>query len=129
MPIYEYKCTKCEHIEAVMQKISDPAPDVCPQCSAKDSMQKIMSRTNFQLKGNGWYVTDFRDKDKKPQKPESSSESSDAVASDSTVSKPDSAASDSQKSKSSPAKQESASGQSSTKPAAKKPTKAASNPK
>ena len=55
MPLYEYRCKKCEHLEEVLQKASDPAPAVCPECGAKKSMAKEISLTSFQLKGGGWY--------------------------------------------------------------------------
>jgi putative FmdB family regulatory protein len=57
MPIYEYKCDKCgSHIE-VIQKISDPPLKRCSKCRGK--LEKTISRTSFQLKGSGWYVTDY----------------------------------------------------------------------
>lgn len=55
MPIYEYRCQKCGHELEVMQKVSDPAPDPCPQCGAAQALERLMSRTSFQLKGGGWY--------------------------------------------------------------------------
>jgi putative FmdB family regulatory protein len=60
MPIYEYKCEKCgSHIE-VIQKISDPPLKRCGKCRGK--LEKTISRTSFQLKGSGWYVTDYSGK-------------------------------------------------------------------
>lgn len=60
MPIYEYSCKACHHVEELMQKISDPAPATCSQCG-KGPMEKQMSRsTSFALRGTGWYVTDFK---------------------------------------------------------------------
>ena len=64
MPIYEYACQACGRVSEVMQKLSDPAPGACPAC-AHGPLVKIMSKTAFVLKGQGWYVTDFRDKGKK----------------------------------------------------------------
>jgi putative FmdB family regulatory protein len=61
MPIYEYQCSGCGHTIEVMQRMSDKPMDMCPNCS-KPLLQKIISRSGFQLKGEGWYVTDFRDK-------------------------------------------------------------------
>ena len=55
MPLYEYRCKKCEHLEEVLQKAKDPAPAKCPECGAKKSMAKEVSLTSFQLKGGGWY--------------------------------------------------------------------------
>jgi putative FmdB family regulatory protein len=61
MPIYEYLCEKCgTHIE-VIQKISDPPLKRCAKCRGK--LEKTVSRTSFQLKGSGWYVTDYSRKD------------------------------------------------------------------
>ena len=56
MPIYEYKCTHCGKELEVMQKVSDPAPAECPQCHQQNAMERLMSRTSFQLKGGGWYA-------------------------------------------------------------------------
>jgi len=57
MPIYEYRCEKCgSHIE-VIQKISDPPLKRCSKCRGK--LEKTLSRTSFQFKGSGWYVTDY----------------------------------------------------------------------
>ena len=55
MPIYEYRCQKCGHDLEVMQKVNDPAPDSCPKCGAVQAMERLVSRTSFQLKGGGWY--------------------------------------------------------------------------
>jgi putative FmdB family regulatory protein len=59
MPIYAYKCESCGHRQDVLQKISDPALSVCPACGAA-SFAKQVTAAGFQLKGSGWYVTDFR---------------------------------------------------------------------
>jgi len=58
MPLYEYKCTKCGKINEVQQKFADPPLLKCKYCGG--SVKKIMSKNTFQLKGNGWYVTDYR---------------------------------------------------------------------
>lgn len=71
MPIYEYKCPSCKHQFEILQKMSDDPLMQCPNCH-KDGLEKVISSTQFQLKGTGWYVTDFRDKDKKPKKEEAS---------------------------------------------------------
>lgn len=55
MPIYEYKCAKCGKELEVMHKISEPAPAECPECKAQGSLERLVSRTSFQLKGGGWY--------------------------------------------------------------------------
>jgi len=60
MPIYEYRCEKCgSHIE-VIQKISDAPLKRCTKCRGK--LEKTVSRTSFQLKGSGWYATDYPSK-------------------------------------------------------------------
>jgi putative FmdB family regulatory protein len=59
MPIYAYKCGSCGHAKDVLQKISDPALTACPACGA-DSFSKQLTAPGFQLKGSGWYATDFR---------------------------------------------------------------------
>ncbi len=59
MPIYAYKCESCGFAKDVLQKISDPHLSDCPQCG-KASFQKQVTAAGFQLKGSGWYVTDFR---------------------------------------------------------------------
>jgi putative FmdB family regulatory protein len=60
MPIYAYKCATCGHAKDVLQKISDPLLTVCPECGA-ETFSKQVTAAGFQLKGSGWYVTDFRD--------------------------------------------------------------------
>ncbi len=60
MPIYAYRCAACGHAKDVLQKISDPLLTVCPACGA-ESFEKQVTAAGFQLKGSGWYVTDFRD--------------------------------------------------------------------
>lgn len=63
MPIYEYDCTACGQHTEIMQKISDPEATVCPHCQ-KPALKRLVSAAGFQLKGTGWYVTDFRNKEK-----------------------------------------------------------------
>lgn len=57
MPVYEYQCSACKHIEEAFQKISDAPLTVCPRCRGK--LDKIISHSAFHLKGSGWYVTDY----------------------------------------------------------------------
>ena len=57
MPIYEYVCEKCGSQIEVMQKLSDAPLKKCTKCRGK--LEKIISRASFQLKGSGWYVTDY----------------------------------------------------------------------
>jgi putative FmdB family regulatory protein len=59
MPIYAYKCESCGHAKDVLQKLSDPLLTDCPQCGAP-TFKKQLTAAGFQLKGSGWYVTDFR---------------------------------------------------------------------
>ena len=59
MPIYAYRCTRCGHAQDVLQKVSDPVLTVCPACG-EASYAKQVTAAGFQLKGSGWYVTDFR---------------------------------------------------------------------
>jgi putative FmdB family regulatory protein len=59
MPIYAYRCEACGFAKDVLQKMSDDALTVCPSCN-KDSFRKQLTAAGFQLKGAGWYVTDFR---------------------------------------------------------------------
>ncbi len=59
MPIYAYRCGSCGHAKDVLQKISDPVLTTCPSCGA-EAFSKQVTAAGFQLKGSGWYVTDFR---------------------------------------------------------------------
>jgi len=59
MPIYAYKCGSCGHAKDVLQKVSDAPLTACPACGA-ESFSKQITAAGFQLKGSGWYVTDFR---------------------------------------------------------------------
>jgi len=63
MPIYAYKCESCGFAKDVLQKISDPLLTQCPTCK-QETFQKQLTAAGFQLKGSGWYVTDFRDGNK-----------------------------------------------------------------
>jgi putative FmdB family regulatory protein len=59
MPIYAYKCASCGHAKDVLQKLSDEPLTTCPACGAA-SFSKQVTAAGFQLKGSGWYATDFR---------------------------------------------------------------------
>jgi putative FmdB family regulatory protein len=59
MPIYAYRCSSCGHAKDVLRKISDPPLSTCPACGA-ESFTKQVTAAGFQLKGSGWYVTDFK---------------------------------------------------------------------
>jgi putative FmdB family regulatory protein len=61
MPIYEYQCTACGHALEALQKMSDEPIKTCPGCQ-KDTLSKLVSAPSFQLKGTGWYATDFKTK-------------------------------------------------------------------
>jgi putative FmdB family regulatory protein len=69
MPIYAYRCERCGHAKDVIQKFSDAPLSACPECGA-DAFRKQLTAPAFQLKGSGWYVTDFRDSGKKAAKPD-----------------------------------------------------------
>ena len=81
MPIYEYRCLECGFQDEYLQKVSEPQLTVCPTCG-KESFRKLVSAAGFQLKGSGWYATDFKNSGSKPgksggaAKPEGKSESS-----------------------------------------------------
>jgi putative FmdB family regulatory protein len=60
MPIYAYKCSNCGFAKDVLQKMSDPLLTVCPSCG-ESTFSKQVTAAGFQLKGSGWYVTDFRE--------------------------------------------------------------------
>ena len=59
MPIYEYRCEACGHQEDHLQKLSEPALTKCPACGKK-KYRKQLTAAGFQLKGSGWYATDFK---------------------------------------------------------------------
>lgn len=63
MPIYEYQCQHCHHCFEEIQKMSDAPITLCPHCH-QSNVQRLVSAAGFQLKGTGWYVTDFKDKGK-----------------------------------------------------------------
>jgi putative FmdB family regulatory protein len=69
MPIYAYKCAECGHQMDVIRKVSDPPLTECPSCG-KSALVKQVTAAGFQLKGAGWYVTDFRDQGSAKKKDE-----------------------------------------------------------
>jgi putative FmdB family regulatory protein len=69
MPIYEYRCATCGFENEYLQKVSDPLLTDCPDCG-KPTFTKLVSAAGFQLKGNGWYATDFKNSGKPAPKPE-----------------------------------------------------------
>ena len=88
MPIYEYQCATCHHATDLIQKVNDPDTTTCPACG-KESLVRLVSAAGFQLKGTGWYATDFKtDKNKKASAATSSTpatvETAKPIASEST---------------------------------------------
>jgi len=65
MPIYEYRCSSCGHELEAIQKFSDAPLVTCPACSG-EALVKLVSAAGFQLKGSGWYATDFKGSGSKP---------------------------------------------------------------
>ena len=65
MPIYEYRCTSCGHQQEFLQKVSDTPLTVCTACG-KATFAKMLTAAGFQLKGSGWYATDFKGKGSAP---------------------------------------------------------------
>jgi putative FmdB family regulatory protein len=65
MPIYEYRCSSCGHELEALQKFSDAPLHTCPSCKS-GALVKLMSAAGFQLKGSGWYATDFKGSGSKP---------------------------------------------------------------
>ena len=74
MPIYEYRCGSCGFQKDHLQKLSDPVLTTCPECGA-ESYAKQLSAAGFQLKGSGWYATDFKGGSGSSPKTEAKSES------------------------------------------------------
>lgn len=68
MPIYEYRCSHCGFQKEYIQKMSDAPLTTCPECK-QETFGKLLSAAGFQLKGSGWYQTDFKG-DAKPKKKE-----------------------------------------------------------
>ena len=88
MPIYEYKCSKCNSHFEKMQKVSDEPLKVCEECGGK--LEKQWSLSGFQFKGEGWYVTDYAKKkteatEKTAGKPEKSDKAEKTSTSESTA--------------------------------------------
>lgn len=88
MPIYEYKCTECDHRLEKLQKMSDDPLKDCPECG-KFALTKLVSASSFKLKGTGWYETDFKGSKKKESSTGSSSDSSSKSESSTKSSKPE----------------------------------------
>jgi putative FmdB family regulatory protein len=65
VPIYEYRCSSCGFQKEYLRKVSDPLLSVCPECS-KETFGKMLTSAGFQLKGGGWYATDFKNSGARP---------------------------------------------------------------
>lgn len=78
--IYEYKCHSCETISEFWMKLSDPAPTECPHCKGS-SLEKLISKSAFALKGSGWYTTDYKKASSGTSSSSSSSEASNSTTS------------------------------------------------
>ena len=81
MPIYAYKCASCGFAKDVLQKISDAPLTLCPACGA-EAFSKQLTAAGFQLKGSGWYATDFRNPAKPPEKAGEGAKTADAAPGD-----------------------------------------------
>jgi putative FmdB family regulatory protein len=77
MPIYEYECTKCNHLTEAWQKFSDPPITKCELCNGK--MKKLISQNTFHLKGSGWYVTDYASKNREGEQKKSETSTTDST--------------------------------------------------
>jgi putative FmdB family regulatory protein len=90
MPIYAYRCESCGFEKDVLQKMSDAQLTQCPQCE-KDAFRKQVTAAGFQLKGSGWYVTDFRggSNGSKPSAPSDSAATSEAKPESKSEAKPE----------------------------------------
>ena len=86
MPIYDYKCSECEHQIELIQKISDDPKTVSPKC-IKKTLKKLISAPSFRLKGSGWYETDFKTGKKKNISSNESSKSDKSTETSKTNSK------------------------------------------
>jgi len=79
MPIYEYRCAECGHQQEFLQKVSDAPLTVCTRCG-KPAFSKMVTAAGFQLKGSGWYATDFKGSGGKPKATDAASSGSAAEA-------------------------------------------------
>jgi putative FmdB family regulatory protein len=80
MPLYEFSCQHCGSINEVLMNMSSPQPEACEKCQG-GPLVKIISRSNFALKGKGWYETDFKNKNRSPIVADATSELAAADAS------------------------------------------------
>jgi len=84
MPIYEYRCTSCGVKKEYLQKVSDPPATECSSCG-KHTLAKQVTAAGFQLKGSGWYATDFKNSGSKPPEKKDASKSDTPAASESNA--------------------------------------------
>jgi putative FmdB family regulatory protein len=89
MPIYEYRCSACGFQKEFLQRLSDAPPTECPQCS-KSTLKKLVTAAGFQLKGTGWYATDFKNSGAQPAAKKKADEGSATEASGKDASSKDS---------------------------------------
>ena len=89
MPLREYQCDACGHRFEVIQKMSDPPLEACPQCGGV--VRKLQSAPAFHLKGSGWYATDYAKKDESSAKSEDESKGAAKTAADKGETKTDTA--------------------------------------
>ena len=82
MPIYEYRCSNCGHQQESLQKVSDAPLTQCPKCN-QPSLSKMVTAAGFQLKGSGWYATDFKSKGSSARSEPAKSESGESKSGDS----------------------------------------------
>jgi putative FmdB family regulatory protein len=75
MPIYEYRCAACGFQQEYLQRLSEPPHTKCPKCGKK-KFNKMVTAAGFQLKGTGWYATDFKNSGSKPAAESKSKEKS-----------------------------------------------------
>ena len=96
MPIYSYRCAACGHTKDVLQKVSDPLLTECPACGAP-RFEKQVTAAGFQLKGSGWYVTDFREGKKAAAAPDKPAVAAPEKPAESTAAAPAPAAAEASK--------------------------------
>ncbi|HSR66999.1 MAG TPA: zinc ribbon domain-containing protein [Acidobacteriota bacterium] len=80
MPLYEFQCKDCHQTLEVIQRVSDPPPQECPQCGG--TMTKLLSAPAIRFKGEGWYITDYSSKGKEPKKEDKDSKDKDSKGKD-----------------------------------------------
>jgi len=87
MPIYEYRCSSCGFQKEFLQKVTDPVMTVCPDCG-KQTFSKMLTAAGFQLKGSGWYATDFKNSGTKPAAKTESKDKSEPAAKEAPKTEP-----------------------------------------